>query len=80
MLAKKLFLKVISKGTFVVTGSNIIKAGQPYKAAVFGYGFKKDEQITIELKSSDGQKEVIKVCLHENEHQIVNFNVSTIIN
>ena len=67
------------KGFFVVTGSKLLRLGEPYRVSVFCYGYKKEEELLMRIVSSNKQTnkpDFKKVSLSGENVQIVDIEVS----
>lgn len=57
--------KNFSKGFFVVSGSNLIRIGDVYKLSVFSFGYEKNEELLVRVKSSNDTKKSEEVKFHK---------------
>lgn len=63
----------------MVTGSNLLRLGEAYKATVFCYGYEKEEELLMRIVSSDNnikKPDYKKIKLVGDNVQLIDVDVS----
>lgn len=62
-----------------MTGSNLLRLGEAYKATVFCYGYEKEEELLLRIVSNDGnikKPDFKKIKLAGDNVQLIDVDVS----